>query len=118
MTQQLTLPDTSDLEAQSPRELLEDAYAWVSANRLVWQRAFVDRAYADIDGRVSVKRYIEDARATQDGIARKDGQPFKVKNGYSPAFARFLRAWHPELKDAIPLASSKLDGCRVPERPY
>ena len=117
MMQQLAL-DTRNLEPQSPRELMEDAYLWVKANPLLWRREFVDRAFADMDGRVSVKRYIEDARAAHHAVVRIDGQPFAIRNAFSPAFARMLRAWHPELAQAIPLAASVLDGVVVPRKPY
>lgn len=111
--QQLTLPDTRALE--SPHGLMESVLAWIADNPDAWQW-YVNAARLEADTflRVSVKGLMEDRRRRGE----------RIPNGYSPAIARLLRAWHGHepirgnvtLADCIPIAASKLDGVTIPPR--
>ena len=118
MMTQLQLPDTRSLEAQRPRDLMEDALVWIERNPEAWQR-LVRLAHTDAErgGRVRVKSYIEFLRISPL-VRHVTGSPVKLPNAYSAPFGRILRAWYPELAEFIPLAHSKTDGLVIPERPY
>ena len=115
---QLTL-DTRTLEPETARQLMEGALVWIDANRLAWQRLFVDRALADSGAgrRVNVKRYIEDARESRMFMT-PTGSPLKLKNAWSAPFGRLIAAWHPSTAPHITLHASKVDGSVLPPRPY
>lgn len=113
---QLTLPETRTLRPQKPKDLLQDALAWIAENPKAWD-FIVGAAQRDAleCGCVRVKSYIEFLRYTPLPWAT---EVIKLPNAFSSAFGRILRAWHPELENYIPLQHSKLDGCAIPERPY
>lgn len=108
--------DKRRLEPQSPRELMEAALTWIHDNPEAWD-LLVDYAMQDAAryGLVRVKRYIEDLRMSPL-TTRPDKPGAKLPNAFSPAFGRILAAWYPEIANAIPTASSKLDGCTIPPR--
>lgn len=114
---QLTLPDTSRMEAQRPRDLLAEAVAWADTNYYAWVwLVHAARRDAANCGRVRVKHYVEELRFSPD-VQRGTGSPVKLPNSYSAAFTRILAAWYPDLAPFIPKAHSKLDGAVVPPAP-
>lgn len=114
---QLTLPDTSRMEAQRPRDLMADAVAWIEDNRDAW-RYIVSEARHDAATlrRVRVKSYIEVLRYC-NRVTRPDGSPVKLPNAYSAPIGRLLAAWYPDLAHAVPLGHSKTDRCEIPPAP-
>ena len=113
---QLTF-DARRITPQSPRQLLEAALAWIADNPAGWDYIVSDaRIAATMHRPVRVKRSMEDLRDSVV-IRRPDGSQVKLPNALSPAFSRILAAWHPELAEWIPTASSKLDGVAIPPRP-
>ena len=112
---QLQLPDARQLEAQRPRDLMADCLAWIETHPEAWD-FIVGAAQRDaLDcGRVSVKSYIESLRRRRMQWATEQ---VKIPNAYSAPIGRILAEWYPDLRPAIPLAHSKLDGCEVPPRP-
>lgn len=115
MTGQLTLP-VSEHRLESPEGLMAAALTWIADNPEGWD-FIVGAAQRDaLDGiRVSPKLYIEMARRRSMKWA---SERVKLPNAFSPAFARILAAWYPELRPYIRLAPSKLDGCVIPPRTH
>lgn len=112
--QQLAFPDPTTLD--SPRKLMEAALTWIEANPEAWDW-IVKAAQRDAIelGRVRVKSYIETLRFKPLPWAT---ETIKLPNAFSAAFTRILAEWYPDLRNRIPRASSKLDGCAIPPRPY
>jgi hypothetical protein len=108
--------DTRSLKPIPADKLMTDTLAWIETNPEAWD-ALVGMAQRDaLDfGRVRIKSYIESLRYRDLGYATRT---VKLPNAFSAAFSRILGEWHPELRHAIPMASSKLDGCVVPPRSY
>lgn len=110
-----TALDFTDPHLESPERLLTATLAWIDSNRAAWTMlvrwAHLD-AYAG--RRVRVKRYLEDLR---DSPLVESSRGLKIPNAISAAIGRILGRWYPAIANAIPTASSKLDGCTIPPRP-
>lgn len=100
---------------ESPTKLLLATLAWIDSNRAAWTM-LVRWAHQDAQqlGRVRVKRYLEDLRCSP---LVASGRGVKLPNAMSASIGRILAAWYPGIANAIPTASSKLDGLTIPPRP-
>ena len=115
MTGQMTLP-VREQRLESPEGLMAAALTWIRENPDGWS-FIVGAAQRDsLDNvPVSPKLYIEMLRRRSVTWAT---DRVKLPNAFSPAFARILREWHPEVRPWLRLAPSKLDGVVIPPRPY
>jgi len=107
---QLSFDDPRRMEPESAAGLMADALAWIAANPGLWQ-LLVEWAYRDAARyeRVYVKSYIEELRKSPM-LNRPGNQPVKLKNALSAPFGRILRDSYPDIREYVPIRSSKCDG--------
>jgi len=110
-----TALDFNPPHLESPERLLTATLAWIDTNRAAWTM-LVRWAHLDAETlrRVRVKRYLEDIRCSP---LVESGRGIKVPNAMSASIGRILAAWYPHIANAIPTATSKLDGLIIPPRP-
>ena len=110
---QLALPVT-ERRMESAEGLMLAALAWIETNDAAWHYNVMHaRMDENKGGRVRIKRYME---AVRDMRLIDATERIKLPNAFSAAFTRILWEWEPELRHAIPRASSKLDGLVIPPR--
>jgi hypothetical protein len=116
---QMTLPVREE-RLESAEGTMSAALTWIANNDAAWNY-IVMHARMDANprdgrpGRVRVKAYLEAVRQMRTMYAT---ERIKVPNSFSAAFTRILWEWEPDLRNAIPRASSKLDGLVVPPRSH
>ena len=89
------------------------ALEWVKLNPEVWSKHFeIPALYEAAHGRrVSVQRFIEDARRLD--YVNRAGDPCKINNSFAAIFARLLIEQHPELSEFIETRRSVYDDIEV-----
>ena len=110
---QMSLPVREE-RLESAEGLMAAALTWIAENDAAWHYIVMHaRMDAKKGGRVRIKRYME---AVRDMRLIDATERIKLPNAFSAAFTRILWEWEPELRPAIPRASSKLDGVVIPPR--